>query len=316
MRSAPPFRYSVYGVSLLSELALALPYEVHGCPSNVVVELIMADNNSFRGVTEHLSLDPKDWFHHVVLENGALYMRWEDLFDFIVAPDGQRVLCRKLANAAIESFEAYLTNFAVSAALLQQGEEPLHATVIEAGDSAVGLMGPSGAGKSTLAAFMIGQGGDLITDDMLRIRFINNAAIAYPGPYRLKLFKEAAERFLTSGIERGRFNPIAGKFIFEPSTQTEVKVPRRLSALYFLDSRTEQESSVGISIKRLAGVELFMTIAASTINSRLSIPRRLERQFRFAEHLARIVPIYKLSYPRNFELLGQVADLIYQTARQ
>ena len=78
-------------------------------------------------------------------------MRWGNWFEILVSSDGQRVLCHNLSSMPLELFEAYLTNFAISAALLQQGEETLHATVVETGGRAVGLLGPSGAGKSTLA---------------------------------------------------------------------------------------------------------------------------------------------------------------------
>ena len=74
-------------------------------------------------------------------------MRFEDWLELLVSPDGKSVLCCNHSKVAIEAFDAYLTNFAVSAALLQQGEEPLHATVVETRWSRCGTFGTQWRGK-------------------------------------------------------------------------------------------------------------------------------------------------------------------------
>src|SRR5262249_11444420 len=142
---------------------------------------------------------------------------------------------RRLGDTDPVSFEAYLVNFALSGALLQQGEEPLHATVVDFGDRAIGLLGNSGAGKSTLAAFLIAQGGTLVTDDILRVTFASEVILAQPGPNRLKLFDEPAKRYLPGAVSRGHFNPLSGKFMFQPTgTPPYHRHARPLAALLLL----------------------------------------------------------------------------------
>src|SRR5262245_34737092 len=150
--------YSVYGVTLVSNLRLSLPDAIDENGTHIVVRLEIAESHAFRSVPPNLSREPSDWLLHAVLENGDLYVRWAEWFDFLVSSSGRRVLCRNLSNIALESFEAYLTNFAVSAALVQLGEEPLHSTVVDIGGRAIGLLGTSGAGKSTLASYLIDRG--------------------------------------------------------------------------------------------------------------------------------------------------------------
>src|SRR5206468_7974166 len=41
------------------------------------------------------------------LPGGAVYLSWSGLFDFVVWPDGRRVLGRPLARSSVESFQAY-----------------------------------------------------------------------------------------------------------------------------------------------------------------------------------------------------------------
>jgi hypothetical protein len=235
-------------------------------------------------------------------------MRWGGWFDFVVSSDGRRVLCRNLSNVALQRFEAYLTNFAVSAALVQLGEEPLHSTVVEIEDRAIGLLGNSGAGKSTLASYLIQRGGDLVTDDMLRVTFEGEHAVAHPGPYRIKLFKEPADRYLQDTASSGCWSPGGEKLIYELGDSKKARSARRLSAFYQL-CRSASEQSV--AVERITGLELFKAISASSMNKRLHTPARLARHFRFAERIASLIPVYRLTYPTNFEVLSQVTEHIY-----
>ena len=305
-------RYTVYGVTLLSRLRLNLPLAAG--PSHQRIILDTAGPEAFRSAAASVVPDPDGWYAHAVLGDGSLYMRWEDWFEFLVSSDGALVRCRNLSAVALDSFEAYLTNFAVSAALLQHGEEPLHATVVEIDGRAIGLIGQSGAGQSTLAAYLIGQGASLVTDDMLRLTFEGGCALAHTGPQRLKLFEEPASRFLRNAIGRGRFNPHSGKFLFEPGNSKAGRPALRLAALFHLDWPSENDPADGVRTTQLTGGELFTAITASTMNSRIHLAPRLERQFRFAERLARTVPVHRLSYPRRYEVIGRVAALIRGTA--
>jgi len=309
------YKYSVYGLTVVSDFPLALPDEASEGSGSRCVRLILVSPDDFLAAAQDRVSVEDGWFKHAVLDDGSVYIRWEDLCEFVIAADGQRVLCKMPSNVELESFEAYLTTFALSGALIQQGEEPLHATVVATNGSGIGLIGPSGVGKSTLAAFLIERGGALVTDDMLRLEFRDDVVVAFPGPRRLKLFKEPAQRILKQALNCGRFNPFSEKLIFQPALFIDrSKGHQPLSALYFLDTPPRHGDPNSISIERLFGLDLFKTIAASTMNRRLNAADRLERQFRSTERIANCIPVYKLMYPRDYDLLDQVADLIHQRA--
>jgi len=314
-------RYRVYGITLASELRHSLPDELPDASGDSVVQLTVAPPDAFGRLTGKFPSDADEWVLHETLEDGSLYMRWEHSLELLVSSDGKSVLCGNRSHVALEAFDAYLTNFAVSAALLQQGEEPLHATVVEIGDRAIGLVGPSGAGKSTLAAHLINRNWDLVTDDMLRLTFDGNKVLAHPGPHRLKLFKDSAERYLQTAICCGGFdpahdrvgNPLNEKLVFQPRGQITVRNARRVSALFHLDPSSSDSEPNKILVTPLAGQDLFTTILSSTMNSRHDLPARLHRQFRFAERIARTIPVYKIAYPRSYDVLNIVEDQICQT---
>jgi hypothetical protein len=65
-----------------------------------------------------------------------------------------------------------------------------------------------------------------------------------------------------------------------------------------------------VSIQRLAGIERVKTLTRSTMNIRYVTPERLTRQLRFAEQMARAVPIFSLRYPRDYAALPEVAEAL------
>jgi hypothetical protein len=276
-----------------------------------VVEIRMAHPETFRSL-RNLSHNSTDWFHYAILHDESLYMRWDDWGEFLVSPDGGSVLCSNLSNMTPSSFEAYVTTFAISSALLQRGEEPLHATVVNIGDSTVGLVGQSGAGKSTLAAKLISTGATLVTDDMLRVTFKHSVPFAHPGPFRLKLSKESAEQCMDSPVFCGRFCPVGGKLILQLGPPIPARSTRQLSALFQIEDYYFDDSNI-VSVKYLSGIELFAAISSATMNSRVNSRARLRRQFSFAERLAKSIPVYKLRYKKEYRVLDDVVTRVIET---
>lgn len=313
MTSCSSFAYSVYGLTLLSDMRLTLPKATRGEEAHTVVTLATRDSETLDRVTRDLTLDPEQWFHQTLSGDGSLYMRWKDCLDLLVARDGARVSCRNLSSYSFASLESYLLNFAVSAALLLQGEESLHATVVDIGGRAIGLLGNSGAGKSTLASFLITCGGTIVTDDILRIAFDEEAVIAYPGPNRLKLFTEAAKLFLPESSASGKWSPAGGKLVYDLGDQTRLRPSCRLVGLYDLRKKPQPDEG-RVVLERKSALDSFLTIGAATMNNDLQPPARQGRHFRFVEQIAKLLPVYSLTYPRTFDVFDEVAEAIFASA--
>lgn len=305
-----PYDYDVYGVTLQSNMRLTLPKARARAPKRVVAIVNVEDLDFNPGETAPVS---DQWAQQIVLGDRRLYMSWRGWFDFLISSDGRHVSCRNRCDRSLEYLEAYLTNYAVSAALLQQGEETLHATAVDIGGRVVGLLGASGAGKSTLASFLRTTGGSIVTDDILRIGVEKDAVVVYPGPNRLKLFAETAARFLPGAAPAGRWSPVRDKLVFDLGDPPDRTASRRLCALYHLrapDAKGEQ----CIRLTRLRGLELFNTIGGSTMNNAVDAPGRPGRHFRFVAQLSKMVPTFALSYPRRFDLFDDVAEAIFRSA--
>lgn len=311
------YRYVIYGLGIESELCLPSADEDHDAASKEpAIRIFLGLPAQFRAIGLTHTFDPADWVFHAILPDGGIYIKAENVFEAVISRNGREVSCRTFGNIDPRSVEANLVNFVVSASLTLQGEEPLHATAVDLDGHALGLLGLSGSGKSSLAALLINRGADLITDDMLRVKFEDDKVVAYPGPYRLKLFDDPLQRFLPGATEHGHFNPLSGKIMIQPrSTIPEHRTPLPLVALFHLGEPGQVPPGGAISMSRMKGVELTLALISSTMDDRYVAPDRLARQMAFVARLLDSLPVYALRYPRRFDVMDQVADMIRRTVR-
>lgn len=310
------YRYRVYGLVIESELSLTSVEEAADGDGAPAITLAFASPDYFRTIAPGRAPDPDDWIEHVILEDGSVYVKADGVFETRISADGRNVICTRLGDIDQRSFEANLLNFVVSASLTLQGEETLHSTVVEFDGHAVGLLGLSGAGKSTLAAFLISQGADLVTDDMLRVSFTDGAVLAHAGPYRLKLLDEPGRRFLPAAMADGYFNSLSGKMMVQPRPSVPSRrAPLPLAALFHLGHPDDQTGVDAVTRSRLGGVELARVIISSTMDTRYALPGRLARQIEFAARVARTLPVYELRYPRSVDAMDDVAQEIRRAIR-
>lgn len=112
-----------------------------------------------------------------------------------LASDGMRIDVAPAEGADPVDVETYLHGGVRGALIHQRGELPLHAsTVVAPNGLAVAIAGESGAGKSTLAADLALQGWPLLADDLTRITWNGEHAVAWPGLAKPKLMADACHR--------------------------------------------------------------------------------------------------------------------------
>ena len=302
------YRYVLYNIAFSSDVRLALPSAPAELETRIEISEAWSDLSIPTGdVIAQTVRD--DWTALHLYTSGAMEIEWKDWLSLWVSPDGRTAKYRLEEKAHPTAFEAYIANFAISAAMLLQGEETLHATVVEYQGYGIGLLGDSGSGKSTLAAHLLGLGGDLVTDDMLRITETNGALFAEPGQPRLKLMKGAAERHFGGAADRGRWNPVSEKYLFDTHNPTSPRERQRLDLLVWL-APPDAEQPDAVHLAQLAGLDLFRVLAGSTMNAKLQTPDRLTRQLRYTEWVGARIPVYELRYPRQHDVFAAVAETI------
>jgi hypothetical protein len=296
--------YWLYGVGLKSDFAF--PYAASKRSGIAEVRLREWKDRSH----SRLSFpETTTFFQRTHRPDGSTHLRWPGLFEFVVSADGREVRGCKLGRASLESFHTYFLGQVVSFALLKQGIEQLHATVVTFDGRALALTGDCGRGKSTLAAALLRRGGKLLVDDMLVLQPNGRGLLAMPGPPRLKLMHDSAKR---AGLSAGKalpMNPLVTKKIFPiRNVQSE---PSPLDHLYVLAAPNPRTKH--ITIRRCKPAAACAQVIAAAYNLDMTLAGRATRQLQWAASIANSVPVSMLGYPRDLKKVDDVAETVVQS---
>jgi hypothetical protein len=215
-----------------------------------------------------------------------------------------------MPEANPNAFQTYLLVDALLFALVRMGREPLHATAVHTPGGVIAFAGESGLGKSTLGALFVRAGHQLVTDDMLVLVPESGGLVALPGPPRLKLYPEIADRILDAGYRGLPMDPTSEKLLIPLAPSHAVQGRHRFQALYLLKPADDRPVSSEPCICRITPSEAVPQIVALTASHWTEERERLERQFRFVTRLVQSAPIKTLSYRRDLDSMPQLRQAI------
>jgi hypothetical protein len=307
------YAYRMYGLLVRSQIPLPIPQQTSSGPAGL--ELVGAPDSLASPGVLHQGGKPveDDWFRHLQLDNGESYLQWPRLGEFWISPDGRRIACRSFGGTTPETFHTYLVPQAVSCALVNQGIEPLHATVAVVDGEAVAFLGNCGYGKSSLGAAFLRAGHRLLTDDLLVIGRGDSPSgrlLAHPGPARIKLFPGIAGRMLGPRRAGVRMNPETRKCILPLMDGEHCSAAVPLKTLYVLRPPSGSRTDTRVSVRTLSPRRACIELIANTFNLIITDKARLARQLRWASGLASAVPVKSLSYPRRLSQAGRLVEAI------
>lgn len=279
-------RVRLFGLTIDSEIALpGLPEVEATGEADVVVR--RAD---LRGMADL-----------VVEEAGAFAVR-----------DGRAILVDAPPGMPERNVRLYLLGSAMGMLLHQRGLLPLHANAIALESGAIAVAGPSGAGKSTLAAWLTHHGQKLIGDDVVAVRLEDGQALAFPGVPRFRLWRDAIHTLGLSpdGLERSYVDEDFDKWDVPASSSDLAPEGLALRALYVLEDGPE------IAITPLAGAAAVEALFDHTYRGEY-----VARTGSAAKHwlevtaLARIMPVFRLTRPRDLIRLAQLGQAVLDHGR-
>lgn len=308
-RRVPKYRYAVYGVSLGSDFPLNYPKQPPAhFNSDFTIRIVRG--SSFNHVVGGTVTNRQNGWERSFLPDGSVHLRWPDLAEFLVSPDGREITSWPGAGVPAGSWQTYLLGQVLSFALVKNGIEPLHATVVVVNGSAVGFLGSSGQGKSTLAAVFLQTGHRLLTDDLLVLHERQGVFWAYPGPNRLKLFPDQARHLLGDDVVGVEMNGIASKHVIPLRASHFQNAPVPLHSLYVLHSPGKTSRRSLIRFSRLRPRRALIELLRHTFNRVLVAPSRLQQQFEMAALLATKMPVKRLSYTRDISSLSRLREAV------
>ena len=243
-------------------------------------------------------------------------MRWEEIGEFLVSADGASIACGRMRESHEESFQVYLLGQALSFALVRSGFEPFHATCVVVNGQAVAFLGDSGFGKSSLAAYFLGAGDRLLTDDLLLLQERPEGFFAFPGPPRIKLLPDMARRYL-GGVAGGvPMNPQTPKLILPLGPERICDSPVMLRAIYELSPPHDMKETQNVEFESLSSRQAFVELSCNTFNYVILDRDRTHRQLTETARIVNTVPVKRLLHPRSLESLPLVRRAILDDLRE
>jgi len=303
--------YFLYGLRLKS--AWPLPHSTTPIPyvGDVLLKRAGVEHVARILETRSSALQGTDAWTTARVGDGATYLRWTNVFDFVVQRDGRSVLCCPLTDHPTEAFHTHLGP-SLSFALINLGVEPLHSTTVIVNGSAVALIGDCGFGKSSLGASFVKAGYSLLTDDLLVLECKDEGFVAYPGAPRVKLYPEIARTIFGSRVRGLRLAPFTPKLIIPLDGARSHTMPAPLKAVYVMRPPQARTTSRKVSIRSLSARSACLELVRNTFNMAVTDSRRLERQLEQASRLSLTVPMKSLSYPREISMLACARQAILE----
>ena len=317
--AASPARhcYSIYGVRVTSEFPFEFPIETSGAGGDAAlahVDFVEGGDSDFQPFD--LPADADSSIVCLPLDGGPTYLRWPHWYEFSVAADGSRVACRPLNGCDRSVLQNFLFGQVLAVALVQQGLEPLHASVVRLGESAVAFLGDCTFGKSTLLATFLDAGHHVVTDDVLLVDRRAGERVALPGSGRIKLLPDSARRFRKDAEDGTPLNPLTSKrsFPVDPSKRQQRALPLR--QLFVLPDPDERDRAGSIEIRPASPAEMVRELLKNTFTDRIVSRDRLVRQFEHAAQIASEIDGFRLSYPTGLQHLTAVREAIVDHVRR
>jgi len=229
------------------------------------------------------------------------------LATFLIEGGGGAITCRPHEKLPPATLEHLLIDQVLPRVLTHRGRLVIHAGCVATLRGAIGFLGHSGAGKSTLCAEFASAGHPLLGDDGILVRGTSDtgfeAQATYPGlrllpdPLRHWFDEPAGAVPVAHYTEKRRLDRDSGGF-------TLATEPEPLRALYLLDSGPD------IEIAPLSGREAFLALVRASFQLHLGDRERSQGLFETIGAVADAIPVRRLSYPREWDRLGDVREAV------
>jgi len=252
--------------------------------------------------------DGTPWASFYRQDSGYL-LRFLALADFEVSPDGQRVQGWGVPGVAGTVVEHLYLNQVLPLALSRQGRLVLHGSAVEIGGRCVAFLGASGRGKSTLAAEFARAGSRFLTDDGLQLDWQQGSLRVLPGHPSIRLWSDSRRALDGAPHDADRLRSEMTKVRLRAGASLPFcPEPRPLRAVHVLGPGSAARTTVDPMKPSDSLVELVRHSFLLDIQQHDMLARHFDELSRMAN-----LPIFfRLDYPRRFDDLPAVRDVIAQ----
>lgn len=306
--------YFVFGGCLRSELTFPELTHAHGRAPNWVLHQGTLSRNSDAEVVSDVELSPTcrirltcgdGWFRYFHSCTGA----------FEVFADGRRILFEPAEHGDLDGARADFVSRVLLYCVDHTSITWLHGSAVRIGEGAIAFLGQSGSGKSTMALALARAGAEHICDDTLPVEAGANPVI-WPSDDIIRLCSDSRTQLASSANAVRRESD--GKFVMtrrevafgQPSSVpiSPDKARSPLKAIYVLKPDESPRSGTIVSrrlVSPTAAIAILMQhLKLGPVVSRED-PVRLVKQI---GAIVRAVPVYELTVPRDWSVVGEVVE--------
>jgi hypothetical protein len=229
------------------------------------------------------------------------------LAEFTVSREGEVLGVEALNGTSQATLDHLYLNQVLPLAMSRQGKLVFHGSAVEAGDGAAAFLGESGRGKSTIAAAFATRGAGFLTDDGLRVEFLEGQLLAYPSHPSIRLWEDSQEALVGDDAQLAPSVEYTTKArILADDAIRFCNEPKPLRRIYFLDD----DGAERLSITRLSPSEALVELTKHSFLLDIEERELIAHHFdRLAEMVKQPV-FFKLDYPRRYEDLDRVRRAI------
>lgn len=190
-------------------------------------------------------------------------------------------------------------------AIAHDGNLVVHGGGVVIDGRAIAVMAPTGYGKSTLTASLHGVGHGLLGDDALIVETQDSAPTARAVYPSLRLLPDLIDQLYGEDAQTQMMAQYSAK---RKVTVEGLNTAAPLAMMVILEPPGPE-----IAFRRLSIAEACMAIISNSFALDPTDRRWIVANMRYATELAKQVPVFALTYPRDFDLLPDVHALILDT---
>lgn len=230
---------------------------------------------------------------------------WPGLARYTFGASGLRVRATPVPGASQDDVRDTYERLILPLAWTVNGGEALHASAVCHSSGVVLLCAPSGTGKSTLACALARSGWPFLADDGVLLDARSRPPVAYPAAQQMRLRQPSARFYALAEVEQ------PGRAAVSEATTIADGLPGPVAAVFDLQ-RTEERTVLPRAVRLDAGEALASVLAhAHCVNPTSAVRRR--RSVEQVLAMLTDVPVWRLTFPTDFDLLKATVDVVEQT---
>lgn len=273
----------------------------------------------------------REWLHHwtapdqsVTLsfarDDDTLFLKFPEMACFAMSLNGRLVTSYAMAGLAPATVRHLLLDQVLPRLFAHfYSDTVFHASFLSINGKGVCFLADSGWGKSTMAAGLGTAGHTILTDDCLGISIDNNQVIGIPAYYGIRLLPDSIENlrdlFDDTGETFAEYTSKKRITLTKPVYGGPKALP--MQALFLLTSPQEGKECTKAEIQSVGGLHVMKELLQNSFCLDVEDRQWQKEHFKRLSDLATSgLPMYSMSYPREYEVLPEVVKTIMHTLDQ